>query len=140
MKSILLSLLCIICLTSCDKYVQTEVQIGDKKVMTTKETKRLRHVVLFTFKETATQAQIKEIENAFIALPTKIKVIRDFEWGLNNSPENLNKGFTHCFLVSFDSEKDRETYLPHPDHLAFVDVLEPQLDDVLVIDYWTGEK
>lgn len=139
MKSILLSLLCILCFTSCNKYVQTEVQIGDKKVMTTKETKRLRHLVLFKFKETATQAQIKEIENAFMALPTKIEVIRDFEWGLNNSPENLNKGFTHCFLVSFDSEKDRETYLPHPDHLAFVEVLKPQLDDVLVIDYWTGE-
>lgn len=139
MKTTILSLLIVICVTSCDKYIETEVQIGDKKIITKEKTQLLRHIVLFKFKATATPTQIKEIENAFVALPSKIESIKDFEWGLNNSPENLNKGFTHSFFVSFASEEGRDAYLPHPDHLAFVELLKPQLDDVLVIDYWTGE-
>jgi hypothetical protein len=98
--------------------------------------KMLRHAVLFKFKETSSAEDVKKVEDAFRALPSKIKEIKDFEWGKNNSPENLNQGFTHCFFVSFKSEKDREVYLPHPAHKAFVEVLGPHLDKVLVIDYW----
>src|SRR5690606_6256877 len=98
--------------------------------------KQLRHVVVFKFKESSTPSDIKEVETAFGKLPSEIKEIKDYEWGLNNSPEGLNKGFTHCFLVTFDSEEDRAIYLPHPAHKAFVDVLSPHLDDVLVVDYW----
>ena len=97
----------------------------------------LRHIVLFKFKATSEAVDIQKIENAFIALPSKIKEIKDFEWGLNNSPEGLDKGFTHCFLVTFESEADRATYLPHPDHLAFVALLDGHVDDVLVLDYWS---
>lgn len=104
---------------------------------TTEMTKQLRHVVLFKFKESASAEDINKVETAFEALPSKIKEIKHLEWGLNNSPENLNKGFTHCFFVTFDSEEARAIYLPHPAHKAFVDVLSPHLDDVLVIDYWT---
>tara|TARA_R110001583_G_scaffold55764_1_gene168996 strand:+ start:77242 stop:77649 length:408 start_codon:yes stop_codon:yes gene_type:complete len=97
----------------------------------------LRHVVLFKFKEGTTKAQIKEVEDAFSALPSKIEQIKGYEWGLNNSPEGLEKGFTHAFFLTFESEEDRAIYLPHPDHKAFGAVLTPYLDDVLVIDYWT---
>ena len=63
--------------------------------------------------------------------------IKDFEWGLNNSPEGLNKGLTHCFFVTFDTEEGRAAYLPHPAHKAFVSLLGAHLEDVLVLDYWT---
>ncbi len=98
--------------------------------------KLLRHVVLFSFKEGSTPAQVKTVTDAFEQLPQKIAQIKAFEWGTNNSPENLNQGFTHCFFVSFVSEKDRDIYLPHPAHKAFVEVLKPVLDKVLVVDYW----
>jgi len=97
----------------------------------------LRHIVLFKFKETTTKKELKAITDAFGKLPSKIKEIKAFEWGLNNSPEGLDKGFTHCFLVTFGSEADREVYLPHPNHKAFVDLASPFIDDVLVVDYWT---
>ncbi|MCW5517543.1 Dabb family protein [Muriicola sp. Z0-33] len=97
----------------------------------------LRHVVLFKFKEGTAPEKITEIENAFGALPSKISEIADYEWGINNSPEGLNKGLTHCFFVTFKSEADREIYLPHPDHQAFVQLLGPSLEDVTVVDYWT---
>jgi hypothetical protein len=101
--------------------------------------KQLRHVVLFSFKESSSAEDIKKVEDAFRALPSKIKEIRGFEWGTNNSPENLNQDFTHCFFVTFDSEQGREVYLPHPAHKEFVEVLKPHLDKVLVIDYWAGK-
>lgn len=121
-------------ITSCNSeqpkeaIAKTETEIKTEKM--------LRHVVLFKFKDSATAEQVKAVEDAFRELPSKIKEIKDFEWGTNNSPEGLNQGLTHCFFVSFASEADREVYLPHPDHKAFVDVLGPVLDKVTVLDYW----
>lgn len=100
---------------------------------------KLRHVVLFKFKDGTADADVQKVEAAFRALPTKIKQIVGYEWGLNNSPEGLNQGFTHCFFLTFNSEEDRAIYLPHPDHKAFGGVLGPHLDKVLVVDYWTKE-
>src|SRR4051812_19261580 len=99
--------------------------------------KLLRHVVLLKFKDASTPADIKKVEDAFRDLPSKIKSVKGFEWGKNNSPEKINQDYTHCFFVTFQTEKDRDEYLPHPAHKAFIDVLTPHLDKVLVIDYWT---
>lgn len=107
-----------------------------KQAVTNTE-KTLRHIVLLKFKDDSSTEDIEDVTNAFLELPSLIEEISAFEWGTNNSPEELNKGLTHSFLVSFKSEKDRDTYLTHPKHLAFVDVLKPHLDDVLVLDYWT---
>ncbi len=97
----------------------------------------LRHVVLFKFKDDTSSQQVREIENAFRALPGKVDAICDFEWGTDVSVENLQQGFTHCFLVTFRSEADRARYLPHPAHKEFGGILGPHLDKVLVVDYWT---
>lgn len=96
----------------------------------------LRHVVLFQFKEDTPQSKVGEIEEAFRALPGKIRVIQDFEWGTDVSVEGLADGFTHCFFVTFGSEADRDAYLPHPDHTAFGALLRPHLEKALVVDYW----
>jgi hypothetical protein len=96
----------------------------------------LRHAVFFSFKETASENDIKGVIAAFAELPSKIKSIIDFQWGTNNSPEGLNDGFTHCFLLTFKDEAGRAEYLPHPAHKAFGDVLRPHNGQVFVIDYW----
>lgn len=98
--------------------------------------KLLRHVVLFKFTDSATPEQIKQVEGAFRALPSKINLIRGFEWGTNVSPENLNQGYTHCFFMTFASDKDRDTYLVHPAHKEFGKILTPYLDKVTVVDFW----
>lgn len=99
--------------------------------------KKLRHIVLFKFKQDTKKEDIKAIETSFNSLPSKINEIKDFEWGINNSPEGLNKGFTHCFFLTFSSELDRETYLPHPAHKDFIELISPHIEDVCVVDYWT---
>ena len=99
--------------------------------------KMLKHVVLFKFKEGTTPEKIKEVENAFASLPGKIDVIKGFEAGINVSPENRSEGFTHCFVVSFSNEADRDAYLIHPAHKEFGKSLGGCLDKVLVVDYWS---
>lgn len=101
--------------------------------------KELRHVVLFGWKEKADTVSIKKAIAAFSKLPQQIKTIRSFEWGSNNSPEKLNNGLTHCFLLSFASEKDRDDYLVHPAHKAFTTLLPDILDKVTVVDYWVQQ-
>jgi len=119
-----------------NKTDDTKSKMNDKNKIE-KKTGQLRHVVLFKFKEGTAPSDIQKVEAAFVALPSKIAEIKDFEWGLNNSPEGLDKGFTHCFFLTFDSEEGRAVYLPHPAHKAFGKVLSPHLEDVLVLDYWT---
>ena len=110
-----------------------EVQAKDEKK------KLLRHVVVFKFKDSSTKADVSSVNDAFAALAGKIPAIKDFEWGINNSPEGLDQNFTHCYLVTFESERDRDSvYLPHPDHQAFVANLQPHLEKVFVVDYWTN--
>jgi len=99
--------------------------------------KLLRHVVLFKFKDTAAPEQIKQVEDAFRALPSKINLIQGFEWGANVSPENLSQGFTHCFVLTFASDKDRDAYLVHPAHKEFGKLLGPYLDKATVVDFWS---
>ena len=95
----------------------------------------VRHVVLFQFKEEATPQDVARIEKAFAALPERIDGITEFEWGVNSSPEGLDDGFTHCFVVTFASAADRDAYLPHPAHKDFVKILRPHLEKALVVDY-----
>ena len=100
------------------------------------KTPMLRHVVLFGWKAGADSGAIKNVIESFKALPQQITEIKSFEWGTNNSPENLNQGLTHCFLLGFSSEKDRDAYLVHPAHKAFGTTLKPVLEKVTVVDYW----
>jgi hypothetical protein len=100
---------------------------------------KLQHVVCLKFKGTATTEQIKNVEEAFGALKEKIPQIVKLEWGTNVSKEKHDKGFTHCFLVTFKGENDRDAYIAHADHKAFAKRLGPVLEDVFVIDFWAKD-
>lgn len=97
----------------------------------------LFHVVSFKFKEAATPEQIKAVETSFGALKGQIPGIASLKWGTNVSPEKHDKGFTHCFVLTFNSEKDRDAYLVHEDHKKFGANLGPVLEDVFVLDFWS---
>ena len=73
----------------------------------------LRHIVIFKFNDNASEADVKKLNDNFNALPDHISVIKDFEWGLNDS-----------------------IYTPHPKHQEFVASLQPHLEKVFVVDYW----
>ncbi|NLF50253.1 MAG: Dabb family protein [Leptolinea sp.] len=95
-----------------------------------------RHVVLFKFFDKTSDETVHTIENAFHTLCAELPFVTDFEWGINSSPEDLNEGFTHCFIVTFADAKGRDMYLPHPLHQAFCRTyLDPNLEKVCVIDF-----
>ena len=97
-----------------------------------------RHVVLLKFQASATPDVVKSIEAAFRDLCSTLGFVRDFEWGINSSPEPLNNGFTHCFIVTFDDPAGRDDYLPHPLHQEFCKTyLEPNVEHVCVMDFHT---
>lgn len=104
---------------------------------TFQKSKEVKHVVVFKYKETATTAQIEEVTVAFKALKNKIPGILTFEYGINNSPENLNKGFTHVYLLTFKDASARDSYLPHPEHKKFGELLSRLgvLEEPFVVDF-----
>jgi hypothetical protein len=97
----------------------------------------VRHVVIFKYKPNTTQQNINIVSTAFRELQYKIPGIVSFEEGVNNSPENKNLGFTHVYTLTFQDIKARDTYLPHPIHKQFQDLVGrlEVLDDAFVVDY-----
>ena len=104
-----------------------------------KSAKMLRHIVMFKFKETSSKEDVQKVVDDFRSLKGSIRQVAALEYGTDNSPEGLSNGFTHCFLVTFKSQADRETYLSHPKHKEFIEILKPHLDKVQVVDYWASE-
>lgn len=120
---------------------KNEVPEQPKKVKEVKEKlkeagpKHVVHVVCFKFKEGVTQEQIDKVCKDFALLRKKAPGIVKYQAGVNNSPEGLNKGFTHCFIVTFQDAKARDEYIPHPAHQEFVATLKDLIADVFVVDF-----
>jgi hypothetical protein len=101
---------------------------------------KLRHVVLFGFKDGTSEAEVAEIARRFGALAGAIPGITAFEWGANNSPEGIDRGHGHCFVLTFESEAARDAYLPHPEHQEFVAFASQWIERALVVDYWAMDS
>jgi len=54
--------------------------------------------------------------------------------GPNVSPEGLAQGYTHALVAVFGSAADRDHYLTAPEHVAAVELLQPCLRHVAVVD------
>ena len=97
----------------------------------------LRHVVLFGFVDEARDGAA--VVSRFAALQQSVPGIAAFEWGKNCSPEGLNAGLTHAFLLTFATGAARDAYLVHPEHAAFGAWVKPLLSAITVVDYWVNE-
>jgi hypothetical protein len=47
----------------------------------------------------------------------------------------MNQGYTHGFLVTFDTAQSRNTYLDHPAHDVVRDNLIAQLEGAIAFDF-----
>jgi hypothetical protein len=130
-----------VCLSVFAMAPKKETTEEPKKVRAVKEKpkkagpKRVVHVVCFKFNEGVAQEQIDKVCKDFAVLRKKVPGIVGYQAGVNNSPEGLNKGFNHCFIVTFKDMKARDQYLPHAAHQEFVKSLEGLIADVFVIDF-----
>lgn len=103
--------------------------------------RQVKHVVVFKYKSSATPEQIEQVTAAFKALKGTIPGIVSFEYGTNNSPEGLNKGFTHVYLLTFKDAASRDAYLPHAEHKKFGELLGKLgvLEEPFVVDFEVNE-
>ncbi|MGO1162100.1 Dabb family protein [Brucella pseudogrignonensis] len=99
----------------------------------------LRHIVLVKFRSEVLAAEIDAALDQVAALREKIDGIVGISAGANISPEALEKGFRHGFVVDFTDEAARDAYLTHPDHVVvggkLVELAEGGIDGILVFDY-----
>lgn len=90
-------------------------------------------------KPQTTREEIAEIFEALDELKDKIPGIVDISSGPYDSPEGLNKGFTHGFIVTFADAESRDGYLEHPAHepvkQLIVNQLAGGLADVVAFDF-----
>ncbi|WP_159295213.1 Dabb family protein [Tenacibaculum maritimum] len=116
---------------------------------------KIRHIVLFKFKESITTSERNEVIKRFTDLRNTTKngkkYIHSIEYGNQNSKEGVDKDYEIAFLVTFNSLADRDYYVGKPfltapgtfdpQHDAFKNFVGPFLDlenangGVLVFDY-----
>src|SRR5690554_800033 len=95
----------------------------------------IRHILLIKFKPEVTGPEIEDVRALFESMTTAVEGVEAVEWGLNDSPEGLNQGFTHAVLMTFADEQARQRYLPHPEHDALKAEFVPLVADIVVFDY-----
>ncbi|OGG29806.1 hypothetical protein A2973_00340 [Candidatus Gottesmanbacteria bacterium RIFCSPLOWO2_01_FULL_49_10] len=95
----------------------------------------IHHVVLFKFNANATPEKIDEMAKVLVDLKDKIPGIIKYVWGPSVSIEPYGKGYTHAFIMTFDTKEHRDAYVPHPLHKELVKkYVDPICDDGLVVD------
>ena len=95
----------------------------------------VQHMVLLKFKTGVPQKTIDTIFSELEELQDLIPGITYFAGGPYSSHENRNEGYTHGFLMTFDSVAARDTYLPHPEHVRVKDTIIPNIDGVIAFDF-----
>ncbi|XP_027115846.1 stress-response A/B barrel domain-containing protein HS1-like [Coffea arabica] len=95
----------------------------------------VRHVLLAKFKGGLSEDEIDQLIKGYANLVNLIPPMKSFSWGKDVSIENLHQGFTHIFESIFESTEGIAEYIGHPAHAEYANLLLPQLDKVLVIDY-----
>ena len=94
-----------------------------------------RHFGMFQFKKGVTDVQIEECFSTMKGMKGKIPGFLEMEYGPYDSTEGLNDGYTHGFIMTFESPEAREAYLPHPIHEDVKDLVIPRLERVVVFDF-----
>ncbi|ROT42986.1 dabb-domain-containing protein [Sodiomyces alkalinus F11] len=104
------------------------------------------HTVLFQFKAGANPDDVKAACARFLALrqncihPTAhTPYITSLKGGKDNSPEGVQNGMTHGFVVEFASADDRDYYVKDdPAHQAFAKSIGDLVEKAVVVDFTSG--
>ncbi|KAL7793548.1 stress responsive A/B barrel domain-containing protein [Trichoderma ceciliae] len=106
----------------------------------------INHVILLSFKPDTGAETIEKACSGFLALKddclhatTQAPYIKSLTGGINNSEEGLHHGFTHGFVLEFNSAEDREHYIKQdPVHRTLLESALPIIDKICVLDYTPG--
>lgn len=98
----------------------------------------IRHIVLVKFKPEAAEAEIAAILDGLSALVAALPGAQGFTGGRSDSPEHMERGYTHAFVIDFDGWPDLAAYAGHATHRALgarlVENAVGGRDGILVMD------
>ncbi len=96
---------------------------------------QVKHLGVFQFKSTTSPEKVEQCFAALAGMVGQVPGLLDFSGGPYDSAEGLNDGFTHGFIMTFDSPEARDKYLPHPVHEAVKEIVVPELERLVVFDF-----
>ena len=98
----------------------------------------IRHIVLTKFKPDTSEAIISDIYNGLSAVADALPGAKGFTGGRSESPEQIERGYMHGFVIDFDDWDALQTYADNPDHKALggrlVENAVGGIDGILVLD------
>jgi len=98
----------------------------------------IRHIVLTKFKPETDERKIRAIYSRLSDLTDQLDGAKNFTGGRSESPENLERGYTHAFTIDFDGWAALNHYAGHPEHQALGAELQANavggIDGILVLD------
>jgi hypothetical protein len=98
----------------------------------------IKHVVLLTWQEGTTEAQIAEVDENLGHLVETIDAIYSYDYG---SDMGLVKGnHDYSIVAEFLTEEDFFAYAKHPEHMQFVtEVAQPIVATSNAVQFFTEE-
>ena len=98
----------------------------------------IRHIVLTRFKPEVKEETVREIYAGLAALSEKLPGAIDFKGGRSESPEQMERGYMHGFVIDFDSWDALKNYADNEAHKALgaqlVNNATGGIDGILVLD------
>ena len=93
---------------------------------------KMHHIVLVKFK---TPGKVDGFLADLADMKERLPEMESYSWGPYSSPEGLNQGLTHGFIMTFANAAARDKYLTHPDHKKIVDEYLPHVENVVAFDF-----
>ncbi|UWR22021.1 Dabb family protein [Sulfitobacter sp. S190] len=98
----------------------------------------IRHIVLTKFKPDVPESAIAQIYGDLSQLVSDMPGAQGFTGGRSQSPEQIERGYNHGFVIDFDDWEALQQYADHPRHKALgaqlVEHAKGGIDGLLVLD------
>lgn len=98
----------------------------------------IRHIVLVKFEDNLSSAEIDDIFDELHAIEKQVDGVISITSGRSESPEKIERGYIHGFVVDFQDWAALEAYQVHPTHQKLGARLVANaiggLDGILVFD------
>lgn len=98
----------------------------------------IRHIVLTKFKPDVSEETIAGIYQGLSVVAETLSGAHGFTGGRSESPEQIERGYMHGFVIDFDTWDDLQTYADNEEHKALggqlVENAVGGIDGILVLD------
>ena len=98
----------------------------------------VRHIVLVRFRPDVTEEEVADIWTELHEIRHKVPGLLSITAGRSESPEKIERGYLHGFVVDFDGWDALAAYQEHPEHkklgARLVENAVGGLDGILVFD------